>query len=172
MSGEQDHVPVAQSHVPPTAQQWLNDHYSQYLSTGGKVGHIVDTGLFGNGRFTPHLLLHTRGRKSGKPLIAPLSYGMYGKEWVIIGSRGGTPEHPAWYLNLRAAPEPECAIQIGTQAFRCSWREVEGEERKPVWDYMCGLFEPYIHYEKKIAGRRVMPVIMLKLLEEIPVETP
>ena len=113
-----------------------------------------------------------RGRKSGKQLIVPLSYGMYGKEWVIVGSRGGTPEHPAWFLNLQAAEKPECVVQIGTQAFRCSWREVQGEERKPVWDYMCGLFDPYVRYEKKIAGRRVMPVIMLKLLEEVAVASP
>jgi deazaflavin-dependent oxidoreductase (nitroreductase family) len=172
MSGDQDHVPVAQSHVSANAQDWLNDHYNRYLSSGGTVGHIIDTSLFGNDRFTPHLLLHTTGRKSGKRLIVPLSYGMYGKEWVIIGSRGGTVEHPAWYLNLKAAAKPECVVQIGTQAFRCAWREVEGEERKPVWDYMCGLFDPYVRYEKKIAGRRVMPVIMLKLLEEVAVETP
>ena len=95
---------------------------------------------------------------------------MYGKEWVIVGSRGGTPEHPSWYLNLKAAAQPECVIQIATQAFRCAWREVQGEERKPVWDYMCGLHDPYVRYEKMVGDKRVMPVLMLELREEMPVE--
>ncbi|MBU3725745.1 MAG: sel1 repeat family protein, partial [Burkholderiaceae bacterium] len=36
---------------------------------------------------------------------------MYGKEWVIVGPRGGTPEHPAWFLNLQAA-EMGCAVAM------------------------------------------------------------
>ena len=35
---------------------------------------------------------------------------MAGDNPVIVASRGGTPEHPAWYLNLRDNPQVEVQI--------------------------------------------------------------
>ncbi len=143
---------------------FLKQHRAQYLSSGGAAGHIVDTTVVGNPRFSPTLVLKTIGRRSGEPQAAPLTYGLYGREWVIIASKGGAPDHPGWYLNLQSAPS--CEMQVATQRFRCSWREAQGEERRLVWDYMCALYPPYVDYERT-AGERVIPVIMLLPMEEV-----
>lgn len=143
---------------------FIKNHRRDYHASGGARGHIVNTGVVGTPRFSPTLVLRTIGRKSGNPHVAPLTYGLWGKEWVVIASKGGAPEHPAWYLNLR--PAPTCEMQIATQSFRCTWREAEGEERQRVWDYMCALYPPYADYERTTRGR-VIPVILLQPIEEV-----
>ena len=85
---------------------------------------------------------------------------------MVIGSKGGAPEHPAWYLNLIARPEVE--FQIATQAFRGVWREAEGAERGGVWTYMADLYPPYADYQAGTGGREI-PVVMLTAEEERPV---
>ena len=54
----------------------------------------------------PAFELTTKGRKSGEPrsvmLTAPLEEG---DDLVIVASKGGNDEHPAWFLNLQAHPE-------------------------------------------------------------------
>jgi deazaflavin-dependent oxidoreductase (nitroreductase family) len=143
---------------------FIKQHRRDYHSSGGAKGHIVNTGVVGTPRFSPTLVLKTIGRKTGKPHAAPLTYGLFGREWVVIASKGGAPEHPAWYLNLQ--PAPVCDIQIATQSFRCRWRVAQGEERQRVWDYMCALYPPYLDYERTTGGR-VIPVIMLLPIEEV-----
>lgn len=146
--------------------QFIEDHKRLYLSSGGSEGHVMDLTHAGARGMLPTLLLKTVGRKSGKTLIAPLIYGVYGGEWVVIASKGGAPEHPAWFLNLKAREETE--FQVATQAYRASWREVEGEERERVWAYMQELYPPYADYQVW-AGDRVIPVVMLKIIESVPV---
>jgi deazaflavin-dependent oxidoreductase (nitroreductase family) len=146
--------------------EFVARHRDRYLESGGVDGHLEDMSHVGVPGYTPTLLLRTKGRRSGRPLTVPLIYGCFGREWVVIASKGGAPDHPAWYLNLEAAPDAE--FQIATQAFRGRWRAAEGEERDRVWAYMCGVYPPYDAYQQTTGGR-VIPVVMLKPLEPIPV---
>lgn len=148
----------------PGLGRLVKDHLTRYCDSGGREGHIIDTTPFHNPRFTPTLLLQTRGRKSGKIRRVPLAYGLLGREWVLIGTKGGTPENPDWYLNLVA--KSECEMRIATQTFRCSWREAQGEERQRAWDYMCELY-PLVERYERVAANRLIPVIMLLPLDEI-----
>jgi deazaflavin-dependent oxidoreductase (nitroreductase family) len=145
---------------------YVAQHRGRYLSSGGTDGHIEEFTLAGATRRLPTLLLRTRGRRSGHPQIVPLIYGCCAGEWVVIASKGGTPQHPAWFLNLREQPEIE--FQVATQAFRAGWRVAEGEERARVWDHMQGLYPPYADYQR-IATQRVIPVVMLNPRERVPV---
>jgi deazaflavin-dependent oxidoreductase (nitroreductase family) len=94
-----------------------------------------------------------------------LSYGAIGGEVVIIASKGGADENPSWYANLTARPEVE--FQIGTQAFRGTWREPEVDEYEQVWDFMVKCFPFYATYRERTS--RKIPVLMLKLVEAIEV---
>jgi deazaflavin-dependent oxidoreductase (nitroreductase family) len=145
-------------------QNFVDVHRELYLSTKGLKGHLMDLSHAGSPGLTPTLLLKNVGRKSGVVHIAPLIYGIYGREWVVIGSKGGAPDHPAWYLNLREQKAVE--FQVAGQAMRGTWREAQGEERKAVWAYMCGVYPPYVDYEEG-AGDRQIPVILMKPEEEI-----
>jgi deazaflavin-dependent oxidoreductase (nitroreductase family) len=86
-------------------------------------------------------------------------------EVVICGSKGGADTHPEWYNNLVAQPDVE--FQIGTQAWRGTWREPSGAEREKVWAVMVDNFPFYAQYQ--VSTSRVLPLVMMKLAEEIPV---
>lgn len=147
-------------------QDFVNDHRRLYLESGGAQGHIVDlTHAGARGRLAT-LLLKTVGRKSGRTLIVPLIYGIYGDEWVVVGSKGGSPEHPAWYLNLLARPETE--FQVAGQAFEAGWRVAERQEHESVWAYMARLYPPYADY-LAAAGGRTIPLVLLRPTTPVPV---
>lgn len=139
-------------------RDWKTDHLGMYLDSGGAEGHIVDVSDIGGHAFTTTLLLRYIGRKSGRTIIAPLIYGDYGGEVAIVASKGGADAHPAWYLNVVAAPE--LAFQVATQAFTATWREPEGEERARLWAFLEGVFPPYTQYQASTA--RQIPIVLLK----------
>ena len=60
----------------------------------------------------PVLKLTTTGRKSGqKRLVMLTSPIQIGETWVIVASKGGDDDHPAWFLNLQANPTVEVDIR-------------------------------------------------------------
>jgi deazaflavin-dependent oxidoreductase (nitroreductase family) len=148
---------------------FVRDHRASYLSSGGVQGHIMDLTHAGARGLLPTLLLKTTGRRTGKTLTVPLIYGVYGDEWVVVGSKGGSPDHPDWFLNLQA--RPEVAFQVATQAFQAEWRVAGGEERQRVWAYMEHLYPPYATY-RVVAGERIIPLVMLRPLSQLPVFKP
>jgi deazaflavin-dependent oxidoreductase (nitroreductase family) len=146
-------------------KEFLESHRHAYLSSGGKQGHIIDLSPNGGRPFATHLLLKYVGRKTGKTYINPLFYGLAGGEVVIIASKGGADQHPSWYLNLTAGDEVR--FQIGTQAFRGTWRQPSGSEREALWNFMVGNHPPFVAYQAATA--RQIPVILLRAIEEIPI---
>ena len=146
-------------------KSWLEQHRHDYLSSGGTKGHLIDLSANGGRPFASHLLLHYIGRKSGKRYINPLLYGIAGGEVVIVASKAGADQHPAWYLNMVA--RPEVRFQIGTQAFRGTWREPQGAERETLWTFMVGNHPAYADYQA--STKRRIPIVLLKAVEEIAV---
>jgi deazaflavin-dependent oxidoreductase (nitroreductase family) len=107
------------------------------------------------------LLLTTRGRTSGRRYRNGVIYGRDGDAYVVVGSKGGSPRHPAWYLNLRA--DPEVTIQVGADVMPARARVAEGEERERLWRMMAGIWPAFDDYQAK-TGRRI-PVVVLEPLE-------
>lgn len=136
---------------------WVNDHLVSYLASGGTAGHIVDLSEDGGRAFTTHCLIRHRGRTSGKTYVTPLIYGNVGGEIVLVASKGGAEENPQWYNNIRASSAVD--VQVGTQAFRASYRELEDEERHQAWLYMTHLYPPYITYQQSTSRR--IPLLAL-----------
>jgi deazaflavin-dependent oxidoreductase (nitroreductase family) len=154
--------------VPAAVADGIAAHRAAYLRSGGAQGHvIVHAGSPAGYALTTNLLIRFKGRKSGRTLITPLSYGRIGDEVVIVASKGGADEHPNWYLNLREAAEVE--FQIATQAFRATWREPAGAEREKIWSYMVDCYLFYAEYQASTS--RVIPLVLMKPAEEIPVFT-
>ncbi len=146
-------------------KDWSTEHREMYLRSGGTEGHIMDLTPVGGYPLGMNLLVRYTGRKSGKVYITPLCYGVIGGEVVIVASKGGADEHPAWYLNIR--DNKVANFQIATQAFRATWREPEGAERAKIWAFMVDCYPFYANYQASTA--RVIPLIMLKMVEPIPV---
>ena len=153
--------------IRDSRKNWMVEHREMYLRSGGAEGHIMDLTAVGAFRFGTHCLIKYTGRNSGRSYITPLCYGVSGGEVLIIASKGGADQHPDWYLNLRE--HTEIPFQIGTQAFRGTWREPAGAERDKLWQVMVDCYPFYANYQK--STQRVIPVIAMQAHEEIPVFT-
>jgi len=129
---------------------WIVDHMRKYVETDGKEGHIW------NG--VPTLLLTTTGRHSKRAQMLPLIYGKDGDRYLIVASKGGDPNHPAWYLNLVA--QPQVNVQVGADKFAAKARDATANERPALWDLMAKIWPPYNDYQKKT--ERQIPVVVLE----------
>jgi len=147
---------VEQATISQSLPDWIKEHITLYLADGD-AGHLW-TPPRGDSKALTTLLLTTTGRKSGKQLLLPLIYRPTGDgAYCIIASKGGAPEHPAWYLNLAANPNVQ--VQVANDSFRAKARVAEGEERQRLWTLMSDYFPPYNDYQT--ATERHIPVIVL-----------
>ena len=138
---------------------WIAEHIRIYRESGGKEGHLWDASIAGEGLgLTPTLLLTTTGRKSGKQRTMPLIYGKVGDKHIVIGSKGGSETHPAWYLNLLA--NPEVNLQVATENFNARARIATGDERAQIWKHMLTVYPPYQDYQNRT--KREIPVVVLE----------
>jgi deazaflavin-dependent oxidoreductase (nitroreductase family) len=128
-----------------------DEHVRRYVETDGEVGYTWREGA-------PILILTFTGRKSGKEYSTPLIFGRDGENYVLVGSQGGTPEHPDWYLNLVA--NPEVGVQVKADKFRAHARTAEGEEHERLWTAMNEIWPHYDEYQAKTD--RAIPVIVLE----------
>jgi deazaflavin-dependent oxidoreductase (nitroreductase family) len=151
--------------IAAARRDWKTEHLEMYLRSGGAQGHVMDLRAVGGHPFTTHCLVKYVGRKSGKPIIAPLIYGDIGGEVVVCASKGGADHHPAWYLNIIARPEVQ--FQIATQAWRATWREPQGAERAKVWDFMQDVFPSYTKYQASTS--RILPLVMMSPVEPVEI---
>jgi deazaflavin-dependent oxidoreductase (nitroreductase family) len=125
------------------------EHVARYRETGGDEGHDWEG--------TKTLLLTTTGRRSGEPREHALIYGRHGDDYLVVASKGGAPQHPAWYLNLREDPEVE--VQVGDERFRATARTATPEEKPELWRIMAAEWPAYDEYQTKTD--RDIPVVVL-----------
>jgi len=137
---------------------WIKNHLDRYLATNGEDGYLWDARLGGGTGMVPTLLLTTTGRKSGRELTLPLIFGRSGEDYVVVASKGGAPEHPAWYFNLVA--NPNVTVQVKADKFSAHAHTANAEERATLWPKMVEIYGPYADYQKKTD--RQIPVVVLK----------
>ena len=126
------------------------EHVRRYLQTDGAEGH--------DWQGTTVLILTTTGRRSGEPRSTPLIYGKRGEDHVVVASKGGAEEHPAWYLNL--SEQPEVTVQVRGDRFNARARTATAEEKPELWRMMIDRWPAYEEYQRK-TGREI-PVVVLE----------
>jgi deazaflavin-dependent oxidoreductase (nitroreductase family) len=149
---------MTETGISPDLPSWIQDHLRRYLESEGEDGHMWDASSAGGSGVFPTLLLTTTGRRSGEPRMLPLIYGKTEGGYVIVASKGGFPQHPAWYLNLVA--EPQVRLQVGAEKLSARARTAEADERSRLWDEMVTVYSPYSEYQTR-AGREI-PVVVLE----------
>jgi F420H(2)-dependent quinone reductase len=130
----------------------LQVHAFVYEHTGGAIGHRV-LGV-------PCLMLRTTGRKSGQTRTNSLVYANDGDRYLVVASKGGSPQAPAWLLNLRAKPEVE--VQIARTRFPATGTEIgpEDADYARLWKLVNdNNANRYDAYQKKTT--RPIPVVAL-----------
>jgi deazaflavin-dependent oxidoreductase (nitroreductase family) len=106
----------------------------------------------------PTILLTHTGARSGTRRTTPLLYFTEGDKVVLIASKGGAPENPAWYHNVKAHPEVEASSDGRPERYVA--REAEGDERERLWKLATKLYSGYEDYQAR-TNRRI-PVIVLE----------
>ena len=128
-----------------------DEHVQAYLESDGEHGH--------DWKGTQCLLLFTKGRKSGEERIMPLIYAPDGDDYVIVASKGGHPDDPAWYKNIQGNPD-DVEIQVLDDRFTVKAHDADGEDRDRLWEKMNGEWPDYAEYQKKTD--RDIPVVVLQ----------
>lgn len=119
--------------------------------SGGRVGRRA----FG----MPVVELTTTGRKSGRPRRTMLTSPVHDDDRVVlVASFGGEPRHPAWYLNLREAPDVEIEFLGERREMRA--RTATADEKAELWPAIVAAYKGYAQYQKRTD--RDIPVVILE----------
>jgi deazaflavin-dependent oxidoreductase (nitroreductase family) len=108
--------------------------------------------------WAPLILLTTTGARTGQSRVAPLMQVTDGDRLLAVASKGGSPKHPEWYLNLLALPE--VTVEVGSEKFTTIARILTGDEREQAFKRAVEVFPPYAGYQRKTT--REIPVIALE----------
>jgi deazaflavin-dependent oxidoreductase (nitroreductase family) len=127
------------------------EHVERYEATDGAEGYDWVNG-------TSILLLHTRGRKTGRDVTTPLIFREHDGAYLVVASKGGAPEAPDWYLNLQA--EPTVTVQVKADKFAARARVATPEEKPEMWRLMTESWPDYDEYQKKTD--REIPIVVLE----------
>jgi deazaflavin-dependent oxidoreductase (nitroreductase family) len=129
---------------------WVRDQTEKILASGTTEDvQVADR---------PIVLVTIRGAKSGKLRYTPVMRVEHDGRYAMFASKGGAPEHPAWYHNLVANPHVE--LQDGTETKEYDARELSGAERSEWWDRGVEAYPPYAEYQTKTD--RLIPVFLLE----------
>ena len=135
----------------PVLRRLMGAHTLIYRLTNGMIGH----------RFPgapPVLLLDHVGAKTGVKRTTPLVYVEDHPNVVLVASKGGHPNHPAWYHNLRA--NPDTTVQIGTEHRAVRAQVATSEERERLWPKALATYSGYRGYQQRT--EREIPLVMLE----------
>ena len=122
----------------------------EFRANEGRVG-----GMFEG---APLLLLTSTGARSGERRTTPVVYLPDGERMVIVASKGGAPENPAWYHNLRA--NPAATVEVGNEKLDVNAVVTEGEERDRLFDHHAETYPQFADYAQKTSRR--IPVVALE----------
>ena len=126
-------------------------HVEAYRRTNGAEGYEWEGG-------SHVILLTTTGHRSGEDRTVPLIFGKHGDDYLIVASKGGADEPPAWYVNLQA--DPNVTVQDRADVFKAVARTASAEEQKTFWPLMTKEWPPYDEYQTKTS--RPIPVVILE----------
>ena len=133
---------------------WNAKIIEEFRGNDGKVG--------GGFEGAPMVLVHHKGRKTGRDNLIPLVYLPDDSDpdtIYVFASKGGHPAHPDWYRNLIAAGQAE--VERGTERYAVRVRELEGDARDRIFAEQVARMPGFGEYEEKTRGIRKIPVIAL-----------
>jgi deazaflavin-dependent oxidoreductase (nitroreductase family) len=136
------------------ALDWNAQTIAEFRANEGRVG--------GNFEGAPIVLVHHRGRKSGREYVTPMMYLPHATEPDVIyvfATKAGAPTNPDWYYNLAAAGDS--SVERGTETYGVIVRELTGGERDRIYTEQARRYPGFAEYERQTAGVRTIPVLEL-----------
>lgn len=130
--------------------EWVREQTERILAQGTTDGvEVMDR---------PVVLFTTTGAKSGKKRYVPLMRVEENGRYAMVASKGGDPQHPSWYHNVKV--NPTVTVQDGEKVFTLTAREIDGAEREHWWKLAVEAYPPYAEYQTKTD--RQIPVFVLE----------
>jgi deazaflavin-dependent oxidoreductase (nitroreductase family) len=137
----------------PSPSEWVREQVAEYEGSGGaRANTLRDSGL-------PVVIVTVRGARTGKIRKFALMRVEHDGEYALVASKGGAPDNPQWYWNIKADPSA-LMIQDGPEPFDFAAREVTGEEKADWWKRAVAAFPPYEEYQQKTT--REIPVFVAR----------
>ena len=133
---------------------WNANTIAEFRANEGKVGGTFEG--------APLVLVHHRGRTSGREYVTPVMYLPDDADPDVIfvfATRGGAPVSPDWYYNLTAAGEG--SIERGTETYDVTVRDLTGAERDRIYAEQARRYPGFAEYERQTAGVRIIPALEL-----------
>lgn len=133
----------------PSPSDWAREQAETFEASNG-----AEAGML---RGMPIILVTSIGAKTGKLRKTPLMRVEHNGEYAAVASRGGAPEHPLWYYNLKKNPHVE--LQDGAVKRDYIARELRGDEKAVWWERAVAAYPDYADYQRKTT--REIPVFVL-----------
>ncbi len=134
----------------PSSAKWVRDQVEEYESSSGTRGTHL--------RGVPVVVITSVGSSSGKLRKNPVMRVEHDGTYAAVASKGGSPQHPAWYRNLLEHPLVE--VQDGPNKGDYTARETSGDERALWWQRAVEVWPDYADYQTKTD--RQIPVFVLE----------
>lgn len=107
----------------------------------------------------PVVVVTMRGARSGLLRRVPLMRVEHDGRYLAVASKGGAPQHPVWFHNLRA--HADVLVQDGREQHVLRARLLEeGPERDAWWQRAVEAFPAYAEYQER--ADRLIPVFVLE----------
>ena len=122
-----------------------------YRVTRGRLGKQLGS--------IPMLLLTTTGRKSGKKRTVPLVGIPHDSGYILVASFGGSPTHPAWFLNIRK--NSSISIRVGSivTSAEASIIYTSDSDYEEMWKKSVAMYAGYDDYKQN--SPRDIPIVLV-----------
>ncbi|KQS02647.1 MAG: nitroreductase family deazaflavin-dependent oxidoreductase [Microbacterium ginsengisoli] len=141
-------MPLSGEYLPSTAD-WARTQAEAFEASNGADASSL--------RGAAIIVLTTVGAKTGGLRKTALMRVEHDGHYAIVASKGGAPQPPAWYWNVRANPHVE--LQDADVKLDYTAREVDGDEYAQWWERAVAAWPDYAEYQKKTDRRIALFVL-------------
>ena len=137
------------------AGNWNDSAIAEFRANEGRLGGTFEG--------APVVLVHHRGRTSGRDYVTPMMYLPDDNDpdtIHVFATKGGAPTNPDWYYNLIAASEG--TVERGTDTYPVAVHELTGKERDRIYDEQARRYPGFADYARQTDGVRTIPVLALR----------
>lgn len=139
-----------QGEYEPGTSEWARTQAEQFEASGGAEANALQG--------KPIVVVTNLGAKSGKLRKTAVMRVEHDGQYAVVASKGGAPQHPTWYWNLKKNPLVE--LQDGAHRGDYEARELApGAERDEWWARAVAAWPDYANYQTKTD--RLIPVFVL-----------
>jgi deazaflavin-dependent oxidoreductase (nitroreductase family) len=134
---------------------WNAKTIAEFRANEGRVGGVFEG--------APMVLVHHRGRNSGREYVTPVMYLAHDTEpdvAYVFATKAGASTNPDWYHNLIAAGVG--SVERGTETYEVIVHELTGAERDRTYAEQARRYPGFAEYARQTAGVRTIPVLELR----------